>query len=136
MSAREATILDIRDLIKIEDDDKRSARTFSTYIKLSHMTTHISSDKKAYMIYEWLHPGSRATVHMNGKLRGKAAKDFLYSSFDLYFDDHPELEYVMVVFPRDNVALRYLGATMENVSLVGELKGTEDIMYIMNRGER
>ena len=136
MRIRKASILDIRHLIKIEKDEEKAARTFSIYLKQPHMEIHMSANKKAYMLYEWLHPGSRCTAHLGGKLKGKMAKDFLDSSMSLYFKDHPPLDYMFFAFRRDNKVLRLLGSQIKNVSLVGEMKDTEDIMYIINRGER
>lgn len=139
--SRKATLLDIPTLIKIDTERgdanlESEAYLISTYMKMPHISFYLSGDKRAYALFEVMHPGTRASAHYNGILRGKEAKRMMEESSTLFFRDNREVQYLFLTFPKGNKKLRMLGSKVRGVSLVGEIEGTDDIMYTLVKSNR
>lgn len=131
MMIRQATLIDIPELSKIEGDSKEAVLAFALHIKTPSMQLYMSPGDKAYTMFETLHPGDKASAHLGGFLSGKCALDFMYGSYKLFMKNNPHVKYLILIFPKSNYRLRLLGSKLKGVTFVGEVG--DDVIYTLKK---
>ncbi len=130
MNIRVGSILDVALIAAIDEDDNSYIIT-SAYMREQSKTFHIIAEGEAYSMYERLHPGDKALVHYNGRLKGREAMEAFSLTSKKYFADNPEVSYLLSISKEGNRRLRMLGRKMKGIEEIGLVKdGREESEYL------
>jgi len=129
---RRATIVDVPDLNKIDKSD--STVTFINYIRSPYKLIYISRDRRAYVLYEFIHPFDKVIVHYNGNLKGKKAKEFMQKTVRALFMECKHVRAIIGIFPSANKKLRFLISKIEGVKYMGNIDSTQESIYTLEKG--